>query len=422
MIAGLYRLATATMEPLVPLLLERRLRRGKEDPCRLDERLGRSRTSRPEGSLVWVHAASVGESLSVLPLVERIALHASTSVLITTMTTTAAAVLAPRLPQRCLHQYAPLDVPGAVTRFLDRWRPDAALWVESELWPNLLSETRRRQVPTALVNGRMSELSFARWRRLPSFGRTMIGGFVTVLVGSETDGARFSSLGAARVEVIGDLKATAGPLEVEPDALARLKDRIGDRRVWLAVSTHEGDERLAGEVHRKAAEAVAGILTVIVPRHPPRADAIEADLAGRGFRVARRSRGDLPDRDTDIFLGDSLGEMGLYLRLGRPVFIGKSMLHEGGHNPREAAMLGNAVVFGPHMENFTDIARRLVEAGGAFEACDAGELVAHITRLLLDDDACRLMGECATALAQSDATGVLDRVCEALQPLLEVTR
>ncbi len=422
MTASLYRLATTTLEPLVPLLLARRVRQRKEDPGRLGERLGRSALARPEGALVWVHAASVGETLSVLPLVERIAGSGHTSVLITTMTTSAAAVLAPRLPQRCLHQYAPFDVPGAVRRFLDRWRPDAALWVESELWPNMLCETRKRRVPTALVNGRLSDRSFARWRRLPSLGRTVIGGFVTVLVGSEGDGRRFSSLGAARIEVTGDLKATARPPAAEPRDLARLRRAIGPRPVWLAVSTHEGEEDLAGDIHRRARRSVDGMLTVIVPRHPERADAIEAVLEAGGLEVARRSRGDLPRGGTDIYLGDTFGEMGLYLRLGRLVFIGKSMLHEGGHNPREAALLGNAVLFGPRMENFAGIARRLVETGGAIETADGRELGDHVARLLRDDGACRRIGAQARALVGSEASGVLDRALTALRPLLEAGR
>ena len=422
MISGLYRLATASVEPLAPLLLDRRLKRDKEDPRRMGERLGRSSAVRPDGPLVWVHAASVGESLSVLPLVERLAGSAPTGFLITTGTTSSASVLARRLPERCFHQYAPFDMPGAVTRFLDRWRPDAAFWVESELWPNMLSQTRRRGVPTALLNARMSERSYGRWRLLPSFARSVVGGFATVLVRDGTDAGRFSSLGAARVVVTGDLKATCGPPEADRDELARLTEAAGGRPAWLAVSTHEGEERLAGGVHRSVAEKVPGVLTVIVPRHPCRADAIETELSTRGLRLARRSRGEVPARDTDIYLGDTLGEMGLYLRLGGPAFIGKSMLHRGGHNPREAAMLGNAVVFGPHMENFTDIASRLVAAGGALEAADAGELAERVAELLLDHDACRLMGERGRALAARDAAGVLDRACEALQSLVVAAR
>ncbi len=419
MIQGLYRHATALLEPLAPLLIERRLRHGKEDPLRREERLGRSTVARPEGPLVWIHAASVGESLSVLPLAERLAHTHGTGVLFTTMTTSAAAALAPRQPPGSIHQYIPFDTPGAVTRFLDRWRPDAALWVESELWPNLLLEAQRRHIPTALVNGRLSDRSFARWNRLPAFSRKLVGGFTTILVPGDRQGRQFTALGAARVVVTGDLKATTGSPRADPEALARLRDAVAGRRVWLAVSTHEGEERLACDIHLDLAAKIDGLLTVIVPRHPARADSIAEEAGARGLTIARRSRADMPDSSTDIFLGDSIGEMGLYLGLGDPVFIGKSMLEHGGHNPREAAWLGKATVFGPHMQNFTDIARRLVAAGGAIEVADAASLRRHVAGLLGDDPACRAMGERARALVEGDAAGVLDRAFEALQPLFD---
>lgn len=419
MIQGLYRHATALLEPLAPLLIERRLRHGKEDPLRREERLGRSAVSRPKGPLLWIHAASVGESLSVLPLAERLTRAHGTGVLFTTMTTSAAAALAPRQPSGSIHQYIPFDTPGAVARFLERWRPDAALWVESELWPNLLLEAQRRHIPTALVNGRLSDRSFTRWNRFPAFSRRLVGGFTTVLVPDESQGRQFTTLGAAPVVVTGDLKATAGPPQADPGALAPLRDALAGRRVWLAISTHEGEERLVCDIHRDLATMIDGLLTVIVPRHPERADSIAEEATARGFSVARRSRADMPDSATDIFLGDSIGEMGLYLGLGDPVFIGKSMLEHGGHNPREAAWLGKATVFGPHMQNFADIARRLVAAGGAIEVADATSLRHHIAGLLGDDPACRAMGERARNIVEGDAAGVLDRAFEALRPLFD---
>lgn len=419
MIQGLYRHATALLEPLAPLLIERRLRHGKEDPLRREERLGRSRILRPDGTLLWIHAASVGESLSVLPLAERLARAHGTEVLFTTMTTSAAAALATRQPPGSIHQYIPFDTPGAVARFLDRWRPDAAMWVESELWPNLLLEAQRRHIPTALVNGRLSDRSFARWKRLPAFSRRLVSGFTTILVPGDGQGRQFAALGAARVVVTGDLKATAGPPRTDPEALARLRDAVAGRRAWLAISTHEGEERLACDIHLDLAATIDGLLTVIVPRHPARADGIAEEATERGLSVARRSRADMPDSSTDIFLGDSIGEIGLYLGLGNPVFIGKSMLEHGGHNPREAAWLGKATVFGPHMQNFADIARRLVAAGGAIEVADATSLRHHVAGLLGDDPACRTMGERARAIVEGDAAGVLDRAFEALQLLFD---
>jgi len=419
-IGTLYRLATSAAEPLAPLLLRVRLWRSKADEARLDEKLGRGRGVRPEGRLIWLHGASVGESLSVLPLVERIAAGGN-HVMVTTGTKTSAAVLGRRLPEGCFHQYVPLDGPRAVARFLNRWAPDAALWVESELWPNLLAETRRRGIPTALVNGRMSPRSFARWRRMPSLASTMVGRFSVVLAQSEADGARLTALGARNVTFAGDLKAAAMPLEADAEALARVRDAIGERPTWLAVSTHDGEERLVAEVHRQIANAMPDLLTVIVPRHVDRGDAIETELTDRGFRVVRRSRNELPGPSTQVFLGDSMGEMGLYLRLGNPVLVGKSLLHEGGHNPREPALLGRAVLFGPHMENFQTATEALLAAGGAVQIADHDTLGLIVGRLLGDPEAARQIGDRARARAEADAAGILDATFEALAPVLQGT-
>lgn len=403
----------------MPLLLRLRLWRGKEDAARMDEKLGRGVGQRPEGRLLWIHAASVGESLSALPLIDRLSTRPDVTILVTTGTMTSAGIMARRLPDNAFHQYAPLDGPRAVTRFLDRWRPDSALWVESELWPNLLVETRRRGIPTALINGRMSPRSFARWRRAPSLAHAMIAGFDVVLAQSEADGARLTALGARNVITAGDIKAAAQALEADPESLQRVQDAIGDRPVWVAASTHPGDEVMVAGVHRQIAPAHPGLLTVIVPRHADRGDALMTELTDLGFRVARRGRNELPEARTDLFLGDSMGEMGLYLRLGNPVFMGKSMLHVGGHNPREPALLGRAVLFGPHMENVGQAAEALLQAGGAIEVADPATLAAIVSRLLSQPEALEQIGSRGQQRALADAAGIVDAALDALAPVLE---
>ncbi len=403
----------------MPLLLRLRLWRGKEDAARMDEKLGRGVGQRPEGRLLWIHAASVGESLSALPLIDRLSTRPDVTILVTTGTMTSAGIMARRLPDNAFHQYAPLDGPRAVTRFLDRWRPDSALWVESELWPNLLVETRRRGIPTALINGRMSPRSFARWRRAPSLAHAMIAGFDVVLAQSEADGARLTALGARNVITAGDMKAAAPALEADPESLRRVQDAIGDRPVWVAASTHPGDEAMVAGVHRQIAPAHPGLLTVLVPRHADRGDALMTELTDLGFQVARRGRNELPQARTDLFLGDSMGEMGLYLRLGNPVFMGKSMLHVGGHNPREPALLGRAVLFGPHMENVGQAAEALLQAGGAVEVADPATLAAIVSRLLSQPEALEQIGSRGQQRALADAAGIVDAALDALAPVLE---
>lgn len=416
----LYRLLSHALRPLVPLLLAHRLAAGKEERTRLAERRGFAGLSRPQAPLVWLHAASVGESLSVLPLIEHLlARDPACHALVTTGTVTSARILADRLPPRSAHQYVPVDTPDAVARFLDHWRPDAALWVESELWPNLLAESRRRGIPLALVNARMSQRSFRRWGRLPGLVRPLLTGFAVTLAQSEADGARYTALGARDVRVVGDLKAIAAPLAAEPEALARLQHAIGHRPVWLAASTHGGEEAMAGRVHRILAEHHRDLLTIVVPRHAARGDTIAAELATLGLSVARRGKGAVPRPDDTIFLGDTMGEMGLYLALAPSVFVGKSLLHEGGHNPREPALLGRAVLFGPHMENFAAAAAALQQAGGAVMVADEAALAAQLRRLLDSPAIAREMGERARARARADAAGILDATLDALAPVLD---
>lgn len=420
---GLYRLVSHAARPFVPLLLARRAAAGKEERSRLGERCGFAGLSRPEAPLVWLHAASVGESLSILPLVEHLlAADPACHALVTTGTVTSARILQHRLPRRSAHQYVPVDTPDAVGRFLDHWRPDAALWVESELWPNLLVETARRGIPLGLVNARMSQRSFRRWGRLPGLVHPLLRGFAVVLAQSEADAARFTALGARDVRAVGDLKAAAAPLEAEPGTLEPLLQAIGRRPAWVAASTHEGEEALCARVHKALAERFEGLLTVIVPRHAARGDTLARELAGLGLKLARRSRGDTPGPRDDVFLGDTMGEMGLYLRLAPAVLVGKSLLHEGGHNPREPARLGRAVLFGPHMENFAAAAAALQQAGGAVQVADEATLAAELRRLLEGPAGAAEMGARARRRAEDDAAGILDATLDALGPVLAPLR
>lgn len=416
----LYRSTAWVIEPFVPMLLKRRLSRGKESTVRFGERFGHPGLPRPDGPLLWVHAASVGESLSVLPLIERLtSRHDALNVLVTTGTVTSAEILAERLPPHAIHQFVPVDTPGAVRRFLDHWRPDAALWVESELWPNLLAALDRRGIPRALVNGRMSAGSFARWRYLLETVKGLVGGFKVCLAQTETDAQRFAELGAKEAHFAGDLKAVAALPEADPAALHALNAAIGERPVWIAASTHEGEEALAWRVHQELAAKLPDLLSVIVPRHPVRGDDVAHELEAAGATVVRRSAGVMPDKGCDIILGDTMGEMGLYLQLGPIVFIGKSLLHDGGHNPREPARLGRAIVFGPGMTNFVDAAAALTVGGGAIEVADEVGLVDAVAELFANPDRRETMGQAALAIAERDANGVLDRVEESLKPITD---
>ncbi|HET7197861.1 MAG TPA: 3-deoxy-D-manno-octulosonic acid transferase [Burkholderiales bacterium] len=416
----LYRALTTVLGPLVILYLLRRMARGKEDRARFAERRGNAGRGRPEGPLVWVHAASIGEAVSMLALIDEIvATHPALSVLVTTGTVTSARLLATRLPEgRAFHQYVPVDRPAYVRRFLDHWRPDLALWVESELWPNLVTATQARGIPLLLVNGRMSQASFARWQRWPAIINPVIGAFDLCLAQDAVQAERLRQLGARRALSVGNLKAAAGPLPVSEAELAKLAAQAAGRPLWLAASTHEGEEAIAAEVHRRLKERWPDLLTIIVPRHPARAAAIAALLRQRGLRVARRSVAEAIDSSVELYLGDTLGELGLFYRLAGIAFIGGSMVPSGGHNPLEAALLDCAVLHGPDMSNCAAIARDLAAAGAALTVRDAEEFTAALARLLADP-AERARRAAAGLDVAADNRAVLDAVMERIAPWLE---
>lgn len=415
----LYRGLTAAAAPLVVIYLNARRRRGKEDDARFPERLGIAGMRRPDGPLVWVHAASIGEATSVLALIERmLEERPGLQILLTTGTVAAARLLEPRLPAGARHQFVPADLPAAVARFLDHWRPDLALWVESELWPNLVLMTRRRDIPMLLLNARLSARSHARWRTWAGLARPMLASFSLCLAQDNLQGARFRELGATRVASVGDLKSAAKTLPADAAVLGELRERIRGRPLWLAASTHPGEDEIAMAAHRRLAADRPGLLTIIAPRHPVRGDDIAALADARRLRLARRSRGEPIGEDTEIYLADTFGELGLFYSLADIAFVGGSLVDKGGHNPFEAARLRCAVLLGPHTANCAAMAEALSEAGAAEIVVDADALAAAVSRLL-DDEALRGKRAKRAARVAADGLGTLDAVLEQLAPWLD---
>ncbi|TPW30867.1 3-deoxy-D-manno-octulosonic acid transferase [Martelella alba] len=376
-----YRFAGVAVYPLLPFIYRRRARRGKEERARKAERFGRTRVARPNGPLVWIHAASVGETLSVAPMMEKIA-ALGINVLLTTGTVTSAKLAAERFPDQVIHQYVPFDVPRAVSRFLDHWRPDVAINVESEIWPTIMGQLSKRNIPQIFVNGRISDKSYDRWLKRRDFARSLFSQIASVLAQSDLDGERFRELGAMRVSVTGNLKVDRDPPPADEVVLATLRREIGDRLVWAGISTFEGEEKAVSNVHRVLKSRVPGLLTVIVPRHPERCDQLTALFQAKGLNVVRRSEGAAITAETDILLGDTMGEMGLYLRLARIAFVGRSLTATGGQNPLEPAMLGAAIISGPHVQNFQDTYQKLRAAGAARTADTVEQLARNVYQLL----------------------------------------
>jgi 3-deoxy-D-manno-octulosonic-acid transferase len=415
-----YRALSVALGPVIGFYLARRLARGKEDPERIAERRGQASHARPAGPLVWIHAASVGEAVSMLSLIDRILVERpGLRVLVTTGTVTSARLLSSRLPpDRAWHQYVPVDRPAAVRRFLAHWRPDLAVWVESELWPNLITETHAAGVPLLLLNGRMSAGSFRRWQRVPGLIAELLAGFALCLAQDAAQAERFIALGAAGATTVGDLKAAAAPLPVDEATFSALAAACAGRPLWLAASTHEGEETYVALAHRALARQHRGLLTVIAPRHPARGDAIVAELAARGLKLARRSRGEPIEPATEIYLADTLGELGLFYRLAGIAFIGGSIARKGGHNPLEAALLDCAILHGPDMSNCAAIARALAAAGATMTVTDGPSLAAAVGRLI--DDPVERAGRAASAAGvAAHNRDVLDAVMAQLAPWLD---
>lgn len=419
MTLSLYRAATWLAAPWLDRHLARRAGRGKEDPARLAERRGVAGRPRPHGPLAWLHAASVGEAQAALALVRRLLDDRPTlSALVTTGTVTSAQLLADRLPARALHQYAPLDRRPWIAAFLDHWRPDVALWMESELWPNMVLDSAARGIPLALVNGRMSPGSARRWHWLPGLIRPMLSSFDPCLAVSDAQAAQLHRLGARSVRVVGNLKAAAQPLPADPEALATLTQRIGGRPLWLAASLRDGEAPLVPAVHRRLAKRMPGLLSIVVPRHPGRAAAIEETTGGAGLALARRSTGALPDAATDVYLADTLGEMGLFYRLAPVVFVGGSLVPAGGHNPIEPAHFDCAIVHGNGMAKNRDLADMLIDAGASIEA-DTLEAAADAVARLMTDPEERARRAGAGRAAVERQLGVMDQIAAALAPLID---
>jgi 3-deoxy-D-manno-octulosonic-acid transferase len=411
-----YRLVTTATAPVAPLLISHRLKRGKEHPTRRNERYGRTEFPRPAGPLVWIHCASVGELLTVIPLIGRLREKAF-DVLCTSGTLTSAAIAELRLPAGTVHQFITLDIPQFVDRFFEHWRPDIALLVESDLWPNLIMAAAKRGIPLILINGRLSERSFKRWRWAPGTAAALLRSFDLCLAQSATHAARFRELGAPRVATTGNLKLDVPDPPADEHALALLKGAIAGRTVFAGTSTHAGEEITLVEVHRRLRNSFPRLLTIIAPRHPERGHGILEIVRAADLTARVRSRGELPASDTEIYIADTMGELGLIYRLAPIVFVGGSLASHGGQNPIEPAKLGAAILHGPHVWNFAEIYAALDKAHGADLVSDVGKLAVRVGAWLRYADARAAVAAAAHETVAS-LGGALDRTISALDPYL----
>lgn len=411
-----YRRLSAVLTPLAPVLIRQRLKNNKEDPARLDERRGISQIERPAGPLVWIHGASVGEVLAAAALIERLR-ALGMRILLTSGTVTSAEIIAKRFPTDIIHQYIPYDSPRFVARFLDHWKPSLALFIESDLWPNLIISAAKRRLPMVLINARMSQRSFPRWQKFSATIGALLGRFEICLAQSETDAERFSALGSRSVVVTGNLKLDVQAPPGDAVKLDKLMAVTRGRPIIVASSTHPGEEEIILETHKTLTSFFPKLLTVIVPRHAHRGADIAQMITVAGAQVALRSREELPHAGTDIYVADTMGELGLFYRLSPVVFIGGSLVPHGGQNPIEAVKLGASVVHGPHVFNFTDVYEALDGAGGAKLADSSEQLVKQLGQMLGNEAARDAAIEAGRRVVER-LGGALDRTLHALEPYL----
>ena len=414
----LYTSATWLLTPLAPTILKRRLAQGKEDPVRFPERMGVAGIARPVGNLVWLHAASVGEAVSLLTLVDRFQqsrpdLH----LLITTGTLTSAQMMAKRLPAGVIHQFIPLDSPAYVARFLDHWKPDVGLIVESELWPNLILMAAKRGVKMGLINARFSQSSYEGWGKASGFLKSILTSFKLILAQDGDSHSRLEGRGARNVHSVGNLKFDAPAPTASQDHVEVLQKAVEGRPIWLAASTHPGEEEIISQAHVLLKKSHPDLLTFLVPRHPERGVEIGDMLDGQGLRVATRTVSYLPPKICDIMMIDTLGELGLFYALCPIVFMGGSLVPIGGHNFLEAARLNCALLTGPHTENFKEVVKTFEQANAVTIVNGAKDIAARVSTLLNDEALRTTQAEHASQAAQSLA-GVTDKVWDHIVPLL----
>ncbi len=412
-----YEMFSFMMAPFVGVMLAFRKARGKEDMNRFPERLGYPSRERPEGKLVWIHGASVGETLSVLPLIKRIqTVHPDWTVMVTSGTVTSAKLMGERLTGNAFHQYVPVDLPSAAHRFVRFWKPDLALWIESEFWPNLLSAAKEAGVPVVLINGRVSDRSFKRWRNFKFFSQKIQALFAESFGQTDEDARRLSVLGAAKTSCVGNLKYGAGKPPYDEVEFEKLSKAIGDRPCWIAASTHAGEEELVRKAHEALKKKYPDLLTILAPRHPNRAGEIQKLLSG--LSVARRSANEPITAKTDVYLADTIGEMGLFYRLASVAFVGGSLIPFGGQNMLEPAVLGKAVICGKYTMNFKEIVAKAKEAGALIEVEDGTALAVALENLFADGAVLSEKRKNAERFATAQAD-VINRLMTALDPYFE---
>lgn len=398
--------------------IKKRIKIGKEDPNRLNERLGQPKLPRPEGKLIWMHGASVGETISMLPLIDKILKEdKNIHVMVTSGTVTSADVMSKRLPERAFHQYIPIDNPKFVKNFIQHWQPDLALWFEAELWPSLISEIHKNKIPLVLVNGRIADKAFKHWKMFKFFSKEMLDCFDLCLGQSKEDTRRLNAIGAKDAQYLGNLKYAGFNPPVDADKKQNIVNQIGDRPLWGVISTHNNEEEQIGQYIAEMKKQIPNLFTLIAPRHPQRGVTIQEQLSKLGLNTALRSKNEPIEAKTDVYIADTIGEVGIWYDIAPIIFIGGSLIPHGGQNFIEPCRFHDAVFVGPNTQNFTEATERATEAQAITQVKDAKELTQKVVSLLQNANELKDKQEKAYLWAQSEAQ-VLDGIVKVIKEYL----
>ena len=374
-----YRLFTLGLSPLAPALFRHRVGQGKELPERLNERHARALASRPAGTLVWMHGASIGESKLLLNIATAMrAQRPALKFLFTSQTLSSAGIMASGMPEDCIHQMAPIDTTQASARFIEHWRPDLCVFAEGEVWPNLLGAAQKARTPVALVNARMTQKSITGWHKFPKTAAKIFAHFDLILAADKRTAKGLTSITGKPVPCTGNLKTAFARSKPDPQDISDEQADIfpGRKNVLLGASTHAGEEALLLEA---LALLPKDTCLILAPRHPDRADEITSILESADLAYARRSQNDPITDDTRVLLADTFGEMNMWYRAANVVYLGGGLSTGiGGHNPLEPLNFGKPVLTGPHTDNFADIHSDLASIAGIMRVSNASDVVTHL--------------------------------------------
>ena len=380
---NLYRLLINLVLLISPLIIILRLIKKKEHPIRFKEKFCFFPIKRGNGKLIWFHGSSVGEIISIIPLVEKLEKNKSIKkILITSSTLSSSKVLTKFKLKKTVHQFFPIDANFLTKKFLDYWNPAIAIFVESEIWPNMLINVKKKSIPLVLLNARITKESYKKWKMISLLSRYLFESFDISFPQNYETKKYLNSLGAKKIKFLGNLKFSESKTQKNIALNKNIEKIFKSRKIWCAASTHNGEEKICADAHKKLKKKYKKLLTVIIPRHVHRVNNIYKEVNDMGFKIQIHSKKNKIKKDTDIYLVDTYGETKSFFKICNTVFLGGSIVNHGGQNPLEPARFGCKILHGPNIHNFTEVYRLLNKENLSFKFYNTNQLAKSIDQSL----------------------------------------